>query len=118
MSFKVDIKNEQEGVYIVSLDGRLDSDTYISFEEKIEPLLVASTKALVLDMSKLNYISSAGLGVVFNVRKIIEENKGLFIMTSLQPQIKKIFQIVKGWPGKAIFASMEEADSYLDFMQR
>ncbi|RKY41961.1 MAG: anti-sigma factor antagonist [Candidatus Makaraimicrobium thalassicum] len=118
MVFKVDVKEQQEGIYIVKPEGRLDADTYISLEEKIKPLFAPSTKVLVFDMSELDYISSNGVGVIFQAKKAIEENKGTFIMTNLQPQIRKIFQIVKALPEKPVFENMEEVDRYLDLMQK
>ncbi|MFC1576323.1 STAS domain-containing protein [Candidatus Omnitrophota bacterium] len=118
MDLNIGIKKRVEDIYVVKLEGRLDTDTYIAFQEKIEPILSSATKVVVLDMEKLTYISSAGLSAVFATRKALEANEGALIMTSLQPQIKKVFEIVKALPKETVFASMEEVDRYLDTIQR
>jgi hypothetical protein len=37
---------------------------------------------------------------------------------NLQPQIKKVFDIINAFPSMQIFASIEELDEYLDAMQK
>jgi len=118
MLLKVNIDKKQDGVFLVSLDGQANTDTYLLFEEKIKPLLVPSTKVLILDMSKLSYISSSGLGVIFKAQEAIESNKGSFIMSNLQPQIKKVFEVMKALPNMAVFKDIAEVDAYLDDMQK
>lgn len=118
MPLKADIKKQRKGVYVVRLDGRLDTDTYVLFGEQIKPLLNEGTKVLIFDMKLLEYISSIGLGVVFQAQKSIENAGGLFIMTSMQPQIKKIFEVVKALHEKPVFESIEEVDRYLDLVQK
>ena len=118
MALKVNVEKRKEDIYVVKANGHIDTDTYLQFEEKIKPLLNTSIKALILDMTDVSYISSAGLTVIFNAKKVIEENKGNFIVTNLQPQIKKVFDIVRALPKESVFVSMEEVDSYLDNIQQ
>ena len=118
MALKVNVEKRKEDIYVVKANGHIDTDTYLQFDEKIKPMLNASTKALILDMTDVSYISSAGLTVIFNAKKVIEENKGNFIVTNLQPQIKKVFDIVRALPKESVFVSMEEVDSYLDNIQQ
>ncbi|MFH1305779.1 MAG: STAS domain-containing protein [Candidatus Omnitrophota bacterium] len=118
MSFSVDVKKQKDGVYLIRPEGRLDSTTYPMFKEGVMPLLDKPVKALIFDMDKLDYISSAGIGVIFQARKVVEAEGGVFIMTNLKPQIKKVFEIVKLLPKDAVFKSLQEVDSYLDAIQR
>lgn len=115
---EVTIEKKQEGIYLVRPNGRIDSETHTLLEEKIKPLLVPSTKAAILDMAKVFYISSAGLATIFNAKKIIESNKGALVLTNLQPQIKKVFEVIKALPPQNIFKNIEEADNYLSAIQR
>ncbi|MBU0683479.1 MAG: STAS domain-containing protein [Candidatus Omnitrophota bacterium] len=118
MSLKVNVEQQKEGTYVIRVDGRLDTETYVGFGEKIKQYLDESTKILIFDLEKLDYISSIGIGVIFQARKAIEARKGVFIVTNLQPQIKKIFEVVKALPEKPVFESMEEVDEYLDLIQK
>lgn len=118
MAFSVSVENRETGVYVLALDGRLDANTSPTLEEKITPLMVPGTKALLMEMGKLSYISSAGVRVVLKARKSMDASHGTFIMTNLQPQIRKVFEIINALPNTPIFDSVQEADRYLDVMQR
>ena len=117
-SIEVVIEKKREGAYLIILKGHLDVESSSCLEEKISPLLVPSTKTMIFDMTDLSYISSTGLAIIFNARKIIEANKGALVLTNLQPQIKKVFDIIKALPEENIFGNMEEVDNYLNAMQR
>ena len=116
--FKVGIKAKKTGVYVVMPEGRLASDTYRVLDKKIVPLLAPSTQVIIFDMKRLDYISSAGLSIIFKVVKALKENDGTYIMINLKPQIKKIFEIVSALPSMHIFENIGEVDDYLDTMQR
>ena len=117
MVFQVAVSTREQGVFVVAVKGALDAATYTIFEKELEPFLIATTKAIILDLHGVNYISSLGIGAVFKVTNTIRGFKGTVLMTNLQPQIQKVFDIVKTLPGP-IFASIEEADAYLDEIQR
>ena len=118
MSMQDSITKRHEGSYLITLEGRLDSNTYLQFEERIGPVLSSSPRLLVLDLEKLDYISSMGIRSIINTRKIVESQDGLVMLIKLQPQIQKVFEIVNALPKELVFASIKEADEYFDFIQK
>ena len=118
MPLNVVVTSRKTGVYIVKPEGRLDTETYLILDEKIASLLEVATRVLILDMSELDYISSAGVRVVFKAKKSLNESGGEFMMTNLKPQIRKVFEIINALPTISIFKNIDEADAYLDAMQR
>jgi len=104
-------------MYIVGLSGSLDTETHEVFEEKVNPLLTESTDAIIFDMKQLNYISSIGISGIFSVRKYMENNNKHVFIVYIQPQIKKIFDLVKGIPHEDIL-NIKDVDKYLDKIQR
>jgi anti-sigma B factor antagonist len=117
MSLAIEIKPKDKGSFVISLAGRLDTETYVSCEEKIKPLL-NTAQVLIFDLERLVYISSMGLRVMLKTKKTMELNGGQVIITQLQPQIAKVFEIARALPNTAVFASIKEADAYLDAMQK
>lgn len=99
------------------LSGSLDSNTAPDFERRVDAALENSPDSLILDMSGLNFISSAGLRVIFKARKTMERRGGEVIMTHLKPQVAKVFEIVNALPSLSIFASTKELDDYLEAIQ-
>jgi anti-anti-sigma factor len=72
----------------------------------------------VLDLAGLEYISSAGLRSVFKARKQALAQGHRLLVVGAQPQVQKVFDIVKAVPLSEIFTSNEELDAYLDEIQQ
>lgn len=100
------------------LEGSLDTDTASQLDRELETVLATDLDVVVLDLGQLEYISSAGLRVIFKLRKAVKARSGEIYATNLQPQVKKVFDIVKAMPLGSLFASVEELDRYLDTIQR
>ncbi|MFH1995535.1 MAG: STAS domain-containing protein [Candidatus Omnitrophota bacterium] len=49
-------------------------------------------------------------------KKTLKDKNATFAMVNLQPQIEKIFEMMKILPVIDIFDDMEEADKYIDQM--
>ncbi|PPU24455.1 STAS domain-containing protein [Xanthomonas arboricola] len=102
----------------VILTGRLDTHTYQDLDAALSPLLGTLITTLVLDLTALEYISSAGIRCIFKARKVLATRQGKVLVTNPQPQIRKVFDMVKAVPLSDVFASTEELDAYLAAMQR
>jgi anti-sigma B factor antagonist len=118
MSLKVTSREKSQGVFIVSPEGSLDTITYPILEEKVDLLLATSPNIIIFDMQKLDYISSMGVRVIAKSKKSLKQRGGNVVLLKLQPQIKKVFEIIQALPSEQIFESVKEMDSYLDYMQK
>ena len=81
-------------------------------------MLAAKVQALVLDLAQLEYVSSAGVRSIFRARKLLAARGGTLVLANTQPQVQKVFDIVKAVPLSEIFRSVQEADAYLDRIQK
>ena len=105
----------------VALFGRLDTHSYPQLDAELAPMLDGGdppVMSLVLDVAGLNYISSAGIRSIFKARKALTARNGKLLVVNPQPQIQKVFDVVKAVPMSDIFTSVAEADAYLDMVQR
>ena len=118
MSLSIDIAPAGNGYQRVALAGRLDTHTYQDFDERLTPILASPIVSLVLDLAGLEYISSAGVRSIFKARKALAGRGGKVVVVNPQPQIQKVFDVVKAVPMSDIFTSVAEADAYLDMVQR
>lgn len=112
------VKEESDGRVVVRLVGRLDTETYAQCEEMLRPILAGDARVLVFDMAELEYMSSMGLRVLMRSTKAMAERGGKCILTRPQPAIRAVIDIANAMPPETIFSSVEEADRYLDVMQR
>ncbi|SMH40913.1 STAS domain-containing protein [Mesorhizobium australicum] len=76
---------------VASLQGRLDSSNSSTVETELFNQL--GDGGFVLDVSKLDYISSAGLRVVLVVAKRLKQSGSAFLLAGMQPHIRDVFEI-------------------------
>jgi anti-anti-sigma factor len=118
MELQIRIDPAINGNQKVALGGRLDTHSFDELDRRLAPVLASDIQSLVLDLAGLEYISSAGVRSIFKARKALATRNGKVLVLNPQPQIKKVFDVVKAVPLNEIFTSAEEADAYLDMMQR
>ncbi|MCX5705451.1 MAG: STAS domain-containing protein [Candidatus Omnitrophica bacterium] len=116
--FKVEVSNNKPGSFVISIFGSLDSEHYLELEEKVMAVIGPAAKIIMLDLAELFYISSMGISALLKIKKAVEQNQGKFMLVNPQPQVKKVFEIIKALPLETIFRSVEEADAYLSEMQQ
>ena len=109
--------DEDNSVARVALKGALNTDTAPGFEEKLSKVLGDGHQLTVLDMKDLDYISSAGLRVIFKAAKQTKSEGRRLAAANRKPHIDKVFEILKALPDMAVFANDEELDAYLEAMQ-
>ena len=118
MPLEVTITDEPKNGKRISLAGSLDTDTAPQLETRIDESIDSSVTTLILDMKDLEFLSSAGLGVIFMTMKELNNRQGKIMLINLQPQIQRVFEIIKAMDGMNIFKDREEMDSYLAVMQQ
>lgn len=80
---------------LVEVKGRLDSSTSPLLNEKLNKIMEQGRYKIVLDLSQLDFISSAGLRVFVNTQKACKRyNRGEVVLTRLPSKIKESFDLV------------------------
>ena len=110
---RFDVKEAEtsaSGIITLELSGQLDAHTAPIFERYLEERVRGKgMKHLVLDFSKLDYISSAGLGVLMGLIEEIRANGGDMRLASLPDKIYHVLDLL-GFPVVfKIFKTREEA---------
>jgi len=118
MPLEVTITDEPKNGKRISLAGSLDTDTAPQLETRIDESIDSSVTTLILDMKDLEFLSSAGLGVIFMTMKELKSRQGKIILINLQPQVQRVFEIIKALDGMNIFKDRKEMDAYLADMQQ
>jgi len=118
MSLNIEINAAQGAAKRVILNSRLDTITAPDLEAELDQLVNEAIQLIIFDMTDLEYISSAGLRVVFKATKAMKAKGGKAGILKMQPQIKKVFDIIKALPDVPIFKNDAEMDEYLTYMQK
>jgi anti-anti-sigma factor len=107
----MEFAQEQAGdVVIVKVAGRLDGTSAQPAEDSFVRLLSDGAPHLAIDMSKLDYISSAGLRVLLVVARRMQSAKSKIVLFGLLPNVREVFAI-SGFD--KIFAIHSDADAAL-----
>ena len=101
----------------VALTGSLNTDTAPGFAIRLDEAIAAAMQLTVLDMAELEYISSAGLRVIFKAAREVKNTGRTLAAANRKPHIDKVFEILKALPDMAVFADDDEMDDYLTAMQ-
>lgn len=83
----------QPGATILALVGRLDGVSSPALEQRVEAALAAGATALVFDLSKLDYVSSAGLRVFLSSAKKFKNAGGRVTFAALPAPIREVFEL-------------------------
>jgi stage II sporulation protein AA (anti-sigma F factor antagonist) len=81
-----------DNILIVSLEGKLQSSNAAEVEAEILKRL-GQHNLLLLDLSPLEYISSAGLRVVLVAAKRLKQSAGKMVLCGIRPSIREVFDI-------------------------
>ena len=90
----MDITETRHDNYSVfKLNGRLDSNTAMGFEQKLFECIEDGNQRLILDFKDLDYISSAGLRVILKATKNLKNVDGKLVLCAMQDYVKEVFEI-------------------------
>jgi len=111
-------ERDQNGVTVFALEGRVDTQGSVDMDMALEAAVSEGKYKIVLEMAEVDYISSAGVRVILKAKKALKGIEGSLLFMNLQPQIKKVFDILNALPTLQVFSNIQELDDYLDAMQK
>jgi len=93
LDIKVHVREAPGDCYVVDLSGEIDVYTSPKVKDAIGELIDRGVYHLVINLEKVRYIDSTGLGVLIGGLKRVREHGGSVHLVCTNPQIKKIFDI-------------------------
>ena len=94
MKYKLTISREdQDGLAFMKLAGRLDANTGMDHGQDIMGALEES-KGLVMDLTGLNYIASAGIRILLMAAKQAHATNKTMELRNLHPNVHDVLEMV------------------------
>jgi anti-anti-sigma factor len=81
------------GVAVVAPAGRIDSNTAARLEQAVFQRLEAGQTRLVVDLSAVEYISSAGLRVLLKAANTARSRGGVVVLCTMGPSVREVFDL-------------------------
>jgi anti-anti-sigma factor len=89
---QISVKTTNE-VKVLAFEGKLDTQTSPDAQQQLTQLIEAGSTKILVNLEKLDYISSAGLRVLLVVAKKLKANAGELRICSLNAVVKEVFDI-------------------------
>lgn len=84
----------ESGSVVAEIDGYLDAHTVVGFEEQMNSLIEAGASRIVVDLERLNYISSAGIGAMIGLVQRLRRSSGDLVLVRPSPKVQKILDLL------------------------
>jgi anti-anti-sigma factor len=84
---------KENNALIVKISGRMDAVTAPEFEKALGTWIDESEKHFVVDLSSLEYISSAGLRSILVVAKKLKALNGKILLAAMEESVNEVFEI-------------------------
>ena len=81
-------------VTVLEASGSLDLNTVEEFETALNGFLRKGQYRIIIDLAKLDYISSAGIGVLVGNIKDVRKNHGDIKFSNVNPNVYRIFEMM------------------------
>jgi anti-sigma B factor antagonist len=80
-----------DGVQVISIEGSIDSNTAPAVQEQVLAAMEGKGK-VVLDMSKVNYLSSAGLRMLLLMYRQMKSTNGRLVLVGVAEEIVDVMR--------------------------
>lgn len=89
---------DRNGIAIVMPAGRIDTTTSSSVEDLIRKVVDGGARSLLVDLGRVEYISSAGLRVFLVLAKRMRDLQGRLVLCGMTEPVRQVFQLAGFMP--------------------
>ena len=87
-------QHEENGITTFTLEGRIDSAGAVELDSALQKAVLAGQYKMILDMSNVQYINSAGLRTLADVLTQNRGRGGDLRLVALHPKVERVFKII------------------------
>lgn len=102
-------KKQMGKVLVLEIEGVMDAEHSSQIKKFFSQVQEEGEKNIVLDLNKVSFIDSTGLGILISLMRHLNEQEGRLRLSGLQDEVKSIFEITRLFRVFEIFQSVEQA---------
>lgn len=87
-------QQDENGIRIITLEGRIDVDGAIELEQVLQDALQSGRTRIILDMGLVDYLNTSGLHTLAEVHTHSRRNGGELRFAKLSPIVQRVFEMV------------------------
>jgi anti-sigma B factor antagonist len=112
LEFEITVRESDSEITVIDINGFLDSQTFEEMENQFEELIQKRKIKLIINLSDVEYISSAGAGVFITARTHMEELGGTILLMKPNEAVREVFDILGLSSIFKIVNSIKEGEDY------
>lgn len=105
--------SREPGYVVLSVAGELDASTEQRFRDALTSVLTHGVPRIVVDLSHVTFMSSAGIGVLMGVRRVLADEGGSLALVVPQGEVAQVLSITGVAEVIPVTATVAEAISAL-----
>lgn len=108
------IFDEHDDILIISPVGEMTISQIPLFREKIDAYKMDKFHKIIVNLEKLTFIDSSGLGTLVLLIKDIKSNFGAVVISSPQDQVAKLLKMVKIYKYIDVMETLKSAIEHME----
>ena len=94
MSLEVTIEDLEGGCKVVRAVGEIDLHSIELFDESVQEAAEAGPKALFINLSGVDFMSSSGIGVIMGCTGEFDGDQNLMVLVGLKGAVKESLRVI------------------------
>jgi len=87
--------NSEHPISLITLKGAIETTNASGLEDTLRRIMGDRCYRIVVDLSGVNYISSAGWGIFISEIKRIRRNGGDIKLAAMTPEVREVFELLE-----------------------
>jgi anti-sigma B factor antagonist len=102
------------GYAVVSVGGEIDASTEQEFRDTLASVLSEGTVRVVVDLNAVQFMASAGIGILLGVRRVLSDGGGELVLSAARGDVAEVLDITGVTGVIPVTASVADAVARLD----
>ncbi|ACF14124.1 anti-sigma-factor antagonist [Chloroherpeton thalassium ATCC 35110] len=103
-------EHEESGIVVLKLKGDLlGGDDYQTFKDTLKKYISEGKKDFVIDLRKVTYINSSGIGMLVSGMTTVTNAEGTFKLANVEQNIHNVFTITNLISIFDVYETLEDA---------
>lgn len=111
-NLQIERKLVDNGAILLQLSGILDAQTFEKLETEIQQLFDRGGYRIIVDLTGVPYVSSAGIGVLMNAMAHTHLHKGDIVLLCLNAEVRDVFDSLSLLEVFKIYEALDQATAH------
>lgn len=98
-----------KGITILNLTGKIDQETYFDLRDKVRNLMTSGKNRLVIDLTNVELVSTAGWNTIANNSEFAKQNNGEIKVCCMKKEVEEVFELMDLKDFIKMYKTREEA---------